>query len=445
MMAMSFWCPPAACLNKGAPVVRLPKVTVRNVQACFCAALLCAAVLLPRTGIAQAIEDTPVFRFGVSTGLVAHDNRGLDVDSAGSTFEYFTRLDFTTTFATPIQQFEVSGNLSLRNVNGAERETLDSGLVEPNLRLSYARQARDAQISVNLRYNEIDVSSSNLIDVIGIPDPQLVTEQVTRRSTVFNTELELRRRAPFGVTLSGGYTGLRHGDTLSTSLNDQDRFFVRSRFRLDLNPTTQAIIDLRYSTFEDLSNAEGVRETYQLDSSLRQNLTNGDASLLFGATSTEDGERYTLSVGRSLETPLWSASGTLGVTNDIQGDLLPNINLSLERNLLNGSLSASLSQRVTSGIDDNEQQITSISLGYNTQLNALTSFRANLSFNETDDTADSASSSFGTAGIGLQRSLTRDVSLDMDLTHRVSKNDVGLRARDNRLSITLRRDLTRKR
>lgn len=412
--------------------------------ACAGLVLVCAGAL-PRAVAAQGVGDTPSLRFGISTGLVANDNRGLDADSAGSTFEYFTRLEFDAIFATPIQQFEASGSLSLRAINGAESAALDSGLVAPNLSLSYAREARDAQISASLRHSETDVSSSDLIEVIGVPDPQLVTEQGTRRSTVFNTELELRRRSPFGVTLSGGYTALRYSDSVSASLGDQDRAFVGTRLRLDLTPSTQAIVDLRYSTFEDLSTAEGVRETYRLDSTLRQTLTNGDASFLFGVTSTEEGERYTLSAGRSLSTPLWNASGTLGLTRDIQGDILPILTLGLSRELPNGSLDANLSQRVASGVDDTEQQITSLSVSYDTQINPLTRFNASLSYNETDDTGNSAASSFGTIGIGLQRSLTRDVDLDVGLTHRVSKDSLGVQARDNRLSITLRRDLVRRR
>lgn len=409
-------------------------------------ALAAALAAWPGLLAAQSSGDSPTLRFGLSTGLVAHDNRGLDGESQGSTFEYISRLDFDATFATPIQQLEVSGRISLRAVNGAEENSLDRGLVEPRLSIGYARQARDAQLSASLRYSEIDVSSSTLEEIIGVPDPQLVTAEGTRRSTVFDSDLELRRRAPFGITLSAGYTGLRYSDVVGTSLTDQDRFRLRTRLRLDINPSLQGTLTFGYTTFEDLGSTEGVRETFNINGRLSQGLGNGTVSLQFGATSTEDGERYTLSAGRSITTATWDISGTLGVTRDIAGDLQPSASLNLEHALRDGTLSASLSQRIASGVEDDEEQIRSLNLSYVRQLNTLTRFNTNLSYSETEETAGGGNaSSLGTLAVGFERSLTRDIALNVGLQHRISEDSNGVRARDNRLSIFLRRDLSARR
>ena len=405
----------------------------------------CAAAL-PCAVAAQQSGDTPSLRLGLTTSVVAHDNRGLDDPSAGSTFEYTTRLDFGVTFATPIQQLAVSGDIGLRHVNGAESDSLDSGLVEPSLNIGYARQSRDAELTVDLRYSEVDISSSSLENVIGVPDPTLVTAEGTRRNLVFDTSLELRRRAPFGVTFFAGYTSLRNSDAAASTLADQDRFRVGADLRFDLTPTSQLNVNLSYRTFEEFNPPAELRETFRLDAGLRQELRNGDASFNFGITSTEDGERFTLSAGRTLITPVWEFGASLGFTREVDGDIAPIGTLNLTRDLPDGSLGASFSRRVTAGSDDEEDEITAFDLTYDKQLNALTNFSANLSFRETDPTAaGSNATSLGTIGVSLSRSLTPTWQMDFGLQHRISKNSVGTRARDNRLSISLRRDLTARR
>ncbi|MFL4468338.1 hypothetical protein ACERZ8_00070 [Tateyamaria armeniaca] len=216
--------------------------------------------------------------------------------------------------------------------------------------------------------------------------------------------------------------------------------------RFDLTPTLRATLDLGYSTFEDFGTPEGVRETYSLNSTLRQDLRNGDITFRLGATETENGERYTFSTGRSLTTPLWDLSGSVGLTRDTGGDVSPDISLDVTRALPRGSLGASFSQRIASGVDDDEEQITSLRVSYDKQLNALTSFNASLSYSETDPTAaGSNTSSFGSVGVSLQRTLTEDLQLDLGFQHRVSEDTAGIRARDNRLSVSLRRDLSARR
>lgn len=417
----------------------------RAAWAVWALAVACAATLPGGLGAQQA-GAPPALRFGLTTEAVYSSNRGLDAPSQGGTFEYIARLDFGVTFATPVQQLEISGDFGLRHVTGAERGTLDTGLVEPNLAIRYARQSRDAELSLALRSNELDVSSASLEEVLGVPVPVLVTEDGTRRTTVFDTELDLRRRAPFGITLSAGFTGLRYSNTTSPTLSDQDRFRLKALLRLDLTPSMRATLDLGYSTFEDFGTAQGLRETYTLNGNLRQDLRNGDASFSFGATMTEDGERYTIGAGRSITTALWEVSGSVGLTRDIAGDVLPDASLDLVRTLPDGSLTARFSRRVASGVDDDEEQITSLSVTYAKQLTPLTSFNTSLTFSETDPTAaGSNSSSVGTLGVGLERTLAQGLQLNLGFQHRVTENVAGTRARDNRLSVSLRRDLSARR
>ena len=111
-------------------------------------------------------------------------------------------------------------------------------------------------------------------------------------------------------------------------------------------------------------------------------------------------------------------------------------NMALERELETARGSAA----------EREEQITSLSVTYAKQLTPLTSFNTSLTFSETDPTAaGSNSSSVGTLGVGLERTLAQGLQLNLGFQHRVTENVAGTRARDNRLSVSLRRDLSARR
>ena len=406
-------------------------------------ACLCACLGVAGMASAQAVpdDDGPLLRFGLTTGVTASSNRGLDTDSLGSTTELTSQLDFLMRFATPIQALELSGDLGLRSVSGAEAGSLPSGLYEPALTLGYDRQSRDARLDVDLFLRERDVSSSELQFDPDAADFDLLEDTGTQRRFGADVALELRRRAPFGITLSAGYTGLRYSDTDDPDLTDQDRFRVGARFRFDLNPATQATLNARFSTFEDFGDTEGRRDTFSLDGSLRRSMTNGSATLRANATDTEDGTRYTLSAGRTLETELWEVTGVLGLTRGVDGNVDPTGELGLTRALPNGELTASLARTVRSNTDDEEQEVTTLRLGYATQLTPLTAFNASYAFTDRDAADDGDDGSFSVLSVGVQHSLTRDWSLNVGLQHRINDDATSGKASDSQLSITVRRSL----
>ncbi len=402
---------------------------------------LCAALCLPYA--TQAQEDAgPNFRFGLSTGFVTHSNRGLDSPRAGSTTELTTNLDFALRFATPIQELEITGNVGLRTASGADGDSLDQGIYDPNLRLSYARQSRDARFSFDLFGAQRDASSTFLQSIPDSANFELLTDDGTLLRFGFDTSLELRRRSPFGVTLSAGYTGLRYSDTTSASLTDQDRYRVGALFRFDLNPSLQATLDTGFSTFEDEGTAEGRRDTFSIDGRLRQDMRNGSASVSLRATDTEDGTRYSLSGARTIELPTWSVTGSLGVTRGVNGQTFATGALDVSHTLPNGALTANLGRTVTSGSDDEQQEIITAAAGYSTRLSEITTFNVNISYTDRSDTGLNNDSSLSTIDLGLRHVLSQDWSMNVGLQHRISEDSVGTKARDNRLSVNLRRDFS---
>lgn len=86
--------------------------------------------------------------------------------------------------------------------------------------LAYGRQSRDARLDVDVFVNEQDVSSSELQFIEETANFDLLEDTGTQRQFGFDTALELRRRSPFGITLSAGFTGLRFSDTDDPDLTD---------------------------------------------------------------------------------------------------------------------------------------------------------------------------------------------------------------------------------
>lgn len=193
------------------------------------------------------------------------------------------------------------------------------------------------------------------------------------------------------------------------------------------------------STFEDFGEPdEGRRDTFTLGAALRQDVRNGNTIFQAQTTDTEDGTRYSLSAGRTVQTELWEFTGIFGLTRGVNGNVVPTGELGLPRALPNGRLSANLVQTVRSGSDDDEQEITTLRLDCATQLTAL-----NTSFSYTDRSATDVTDggTFGAINIGLQHPLTEDWRMDVGLQHRFNTADTSASTQDNQLTINFRKDL----
>lgn len=400
-----------------------------------CAGLIVSALALPVSVLAQ---DTPQQTLGLTTGITFNDNRGLDDPSQGDTTELFTRLDFGRVFATPLQSLSLNGSVTLRGINGAEEGSIEDGLSDPNLRLSYNRAVREAQLTVTAFARQAETST--LIQELDGVDLVDVTDNATRLTYGFDTSLELRRTAPFGVTFSTGYTGLRYSDTNSTSLVDQDRFRLGANFRFNINPVVQANLRTQYSTFE--SDDTALRETYRLNGSLDRDLSAGRIGVTAGITSVEEGERYSLGLTRSIEGPLWDISGSLGIEQGVAGDNFANGSLDIAHELQNGTMALSFDHGLRSGLEDNEQEFTRIQFNYARQLSALGSVNVNLSYRETNPTGTGGTTSLGTIGVSYGHTLAPGWQMNMGVNRRISTDSSGTTAHDNRLSLSVRRELS---
>lgn len=389
-------------------------------------------------------QTVPSQEFGITAGVVYNSNRGLDTPDQGDTTEVFTRFDFGVTFATPVQSLAVSGDVTLRALDGAEAGDVPDGLADPNLRLRYAREARNARLSVSAfaRQSETSTLIQEFDSIAGLT---LVNDDATRLNYGLDAEIEMRREAPFGITLLGGGSGLRYSNTASTTLLDQNRYNIGVRLRFDINPVLRANVTTRYSTFEEEGSATGLRETYTLNASLRRNLTNGSVGLNASAVSVEEGERYALSLSRALEGTVWDVAGSLGVTESVNGRTLPSGTLDLGYELPNGALGLDIERSLQSGLSDNEQDFTRIRFNYTQELSALSSLALDIAYRESNPTGAGGTTSLGSIGISYQRNLAPGWRMNVSVSHRDNTDSSGASARDNRVSLSVRRALSARR
>ena len=185
--------------------------------------------------------------------------------------------------------------------------------------------------------------------------------------------------------------------------------------------------------------ADTSRDTYNLSASLTRELQTGSVGVSFGTTRTEDGERYSARLTHSRNLPLWTLSGSIGLAEGTSQDLGVVGNLRATRDLPNGQISASLTRAIESGDDDQERQRTSLVLNYGTELTPLTGLTAGLGWVETSQAGDDESA--GNVNVNVSHQLTRDMSVNLGLTHRFDR-DAGGTAHDNVLSLSLRRSIS---
>lgn len=410
---------------------------IQNMKRASTGLAVCLAALPGATG---AQQQTPSQSYGISTGMVFNDNRGLDTPSLGNTTEVFTRFDFGLVFSNPLESLSVDGEISLRAIDGAEDDFIPDGLADPRLRLTYNRAVRDAELTVTAF--GIETETNTLVEEFDGLDLTQINENATRLTYGFDAELELGKTDPFGVTFFAGYTGLRYSDTRSTTLQDQDRSRIGADFRFDINPVLRATFGARYRTFEEEGSTDGLRETFDLTAGLDRAMESGSFGIQAEAVSVEEGERYGLSVLRSLETEFWEVGGSLGVEESVTGDTFGSASLNIARSLADGIMSFGLDHRLRSGLDDEEEEFTSIRFNYRQPISAQGTVGVTASYQEADPTGPEGTTSLGTIGLTYQHALADGWDMNFGLDHRVTNDSNGVTARDNRLLLSIRRELS---
>lgn len=394
-------------------------------------ALLAALFPLPAT----PQEGGPKLTFGVAIRAETGSNLALDVPSEGDTAELSTRLSFSLSDETRTGRIalDASGALAFRDApDGTEQ-----GFENPALRFAWGRTgARSAlDVAAFLRETELDALRALVID----PDTGELAEDLvgdgTQRQLGADITYSFGAGEPWGLTLGAGATETTfQGDTAEPD-TEQQRASASLRFAID--PTTEATLALRWSTFKE--DGDTRRDTLRAEAGATRSLARGSLSATLFAEETEDGTRSGLTLGRAVELPAGRLSYNLGVTRGTNGDASLTGAFDWTQELARGSVSLGLRRDVAAGDDDEEVVATALNLGLTQEIGPQTGLTLGLTASESEDTATGLVTRNTAFSATLTRALPRDWALDAGVTHRLRDQDGTGRATSNTVFLELRR------
>jgi hypothetical protein len=392
---------------------------------------LAALVGLP----AMAQEDGGLrLTFGLSARVESISNPGLTVPAEPTRERLSSRLSFglTDTTRTGSVALSAAGTLSADN----DDESAD-GLIDPDFALSLRRigATSSVELSAFLRESDLDSLRGLVLD----PDTGQITEDLlgngTRRQTGGEIGLSFGDGGPWGIGLSAGLTDTTFSGP--TSEVDNRRTNLDGTLRFDLDPATEISAGLSWSRYDE--EGDEPRDTVRPELSFRRDRPAGFASANVFAEDTEDGTRAGLSFGRNWELPDSSLAFSLGATRGVTGDLSPTGSLNWQKDLPRGSLRASLRHDVTSGDDDEESIVTTVSLGLTQSISSLSSLNFGLDASDSEDTATDLTTRNASLSATYSHSLPHDWILDAGVTHRIRNEDDSGEATSDTVFLELRR------
>lgn len=407
----------------------------------FSAALLAA---LASAATAQTAYQTGGVQlsFGLGLRLEAQDNRSLDVEDAQSSFETAADLSLGLLSETPSQRFSFDLGGRLRAID-ASNTNLDNGFVEPSAALRYDRSNASAHLALSATLRETDLSDRDALSDDGLE--VIYADGGTRRRSTLEARLDWRQDTPlaFGIFArreDNSYHGATATGLGGSTLRDNHRNTVGASTRMDLTPATTLNVALSYSDYDE-DGTPGTRETISLYNSLTFERPRGPLTISLDATDTEEGERISTALGRTLELQSGVLTAQIGATRAASGDGYLTGAFGYQHLLPNGALNIGLSRAVTSSNEeDNERLNTQLNLGYSMDLTPLSALRLNATWSETEETSSGGASSTNTSlGATYSREMTADWNLDAGYRYRIrDEQNIG-RADSNTVFLELRR------
>lgn len=456
--------PPNAAPARAAGIPRPAPVGRWGRQGTAAAAAGLAGLVLIGSSAANPQEEQPGpdLRLDFSSGLLVSDNvEGLREPEGTSTlWQNSVALSFDS--ITRTESFSARAGLMLQTGRYADqieqRELEQNALQDPFVTLSYGRSTRDAGVDLSASYRERD----NGLEEVDLIDAQsLVIDQGRRSDLELEAGVEIGREAPLGFSAEAGYRERRFFDTTDPGLTDEDIARIEAGVSVRLSPTMRLTFASSYAERDE----HDPEDTIETNTANRVGLSfrnrgglSGSASIGYQAdetTRTIDGDRVTdredepvlsfsltqarpdgsitaslsqrvvstgprtdLLVGRSLDLPRAELSASLGVSVGDEGDSVSGIGqLSYVQPLPRGRLSASARQSVATD-DGDDELFTSASLGYSHDLSRLSSVDLSLGVSAVESLEeDGIDRQRVSASVSWNRQLTEDWSFNMGYRH----------------------------
>lgn len=367
-----------------------------------------------------------------------------------------TDLNFRLSSRTRTQNlfFNLSTGIDKTSENGLEGEIED-----PRLALRYGRQSRNAALDFNLGFRRSDID--RLTQIEDLDFTALVVDEGEREDRSVGFEFDFRREAPFGGSLTFGYTEIDYIDVIddpratnplldSTALNaalrlrfeispvltsfvtysfgetdrdggvDVERNALTVSAELAVSPTLTATADLGYTeVIRSGSVARSTEDGLLFGASLVLERPNGTISGILDSDIDENGRRSSLELNRQLDLKDGALSAGIGFSrNDETDSTDPLYTLNYVRFLPNGQARVGFNQAFTTNSAGTETLDSRLTLGLNQALSPLSRINTSFSWRESNVlTSGGRNSEQMSFNVDYSRTLAEDWDMFAGLSH----------------------------
>jgi hypothetical protein len=442
----------------------------------------------------------PVLTFGIASTLSATDNYDLSPDNTEESTLFDTRLSmgYRNRRAFDTLSFDLSGVLrAIEPPNGAN--TFD----DRSARLGYQRRGVNSTLSFGADYSFSSVDARDPFDPnrflldedlpedeepVFEEDPldeaDLAVDRGNEQLIGARFRVETGLTDPLGFVLSGRYRERSFTDTTDPDLFDSERFDVSGTTRVTLTPVTAARVVLNYRDYSADDAERTNRQTSSVNLGLNQalsqvdtldvsvglksieteetngvtrsssteegvvgtlaltrQLTLGTIGTTFDVDQSENGQTMTWQVNRALLLPRGSLSFSIGATRNVNNDIVPTGRINFTHQMLTSSFNASLSQDIRTSDLSNQLRTTRASVGYNYQINSLSSIGISANYVELAQSGgpDLNDTTRTDLRATYNYTLTRDWQLSTGYEYRTRDEETVGEATSNRVFLTLQR------
>jgi hypothetical protein len=350
---------------------------------------------------------------GFSSSFKVDDNLPLNPTSKGTSYVWDNNLNFNLSSISPTDTLTLTGSGVVRFASYPGRSP--AGFEDPTLRFSYSTDRKDTRLSVDARYRHTDREFLNpfRVEQEDLNSGGLASDGGTVTSRSAGVRFETGLNGPFGTVFSLRHDDRRYANVTNPLLFDNQTDTAGLTARFDLSPVTTvtASAQMKWYTAEDTAQTDRKGTNGRIG--FTQTMANGDVTGSVDLVQTVNGSRTTFQLGRNLQFPNGTLSGSVGVTYGQSGSSKLVGRLAYNRQLKSSNFSVSLSRGASTNTIDQNVIDTRLALGYGYEINAVSRIDLSLNYGLTERDAGSTASQIerSTLSATYSHALTADWNL----------------------------------
>jgi len=415
-----------------------------------------AVLALAVPAIGQDLLGGGSLSYGLESEIRMNDNLGLADPSPGVSTLWDNRFTLGFLSETPVSQFRFDTGATLR-ASALPGQPLDATLDDPFAMVSYTWDGPNSRLEADASYRKVDLTFADpllLIEDGTLEDTDLIVDSGSRTTTAASLFFEHGLNDPLGFGVDLDYRGLQYSDTTDPGLFDSRTLSAAAFTRFRFSPVAEGRLTASWEDYDaddaDETNRETlgltagltyefdpitlfeaslgyarITETTNLPSTtvqdglsgslgLTRDMRNGAAGLVLESNLGINGRRNTLTASRMVELPTGSLDASLGVTVGPSGTFRPVGSLDYVYDLPRGTITASLNHSLGTNTLGNDVATTGGSVGYRTDINAVSSLSFEADFASVADLG--AAPVDRTTLASLRASYSHELTETLDLT-----------------------------